>query len=253
MLWHRTQNAARASATHGLDSQLEAELGYRARELDDVDARNALVESHLGLVKRIARTYARRGGSYDDLIQEGSLALMRAAQTFEPERKVRFSTYAAFWIRSHMQRHMAWLRSHQYAAPASVAYSGGQSRGHAERRTLLRTVSIDAPIGEDSDQTLGNNLASEVGTPEALVSQRQVRRQLRQVILKSLDELGDARAEVVIHKRLLRDDPATLSEIGDELDMSREGARLLELRLIKKMRIIYDGGAEPCERRELYA
>jgi len=239
MMWNRNRKPNRAAAAQGLDRQTEAELGYRARELGDIDARNTLVESHIGLVKRMATSFARRGANFEDLVQEGSLALMRAAQTFEPERNIRFATYSAFWIRSHMQRYLASLRSYQYAAPASVAYSGGQSRGSGGRRKLLRTASLDAPASADSDRSLGDTLASDTRSPEDSFERLESRDKVRVALMQAYEDLDDQRAAVVIEKRLLSDDPATLAEIGKELDLSREGARLLELRLIKRMKTAF--------------
>jgi len=219
--------------------QHEAELGYRARALDDVEARNWLVVNHLPLVRRMANAFARRGAEYEDLVQEGSLALMRAARTFEPERCICFATYGAYWIRSYMQRHLASLRSYQYAAPASIAYSGGRSRGRASPRQLLQTVSLDQPVSAGSQYPLGDNLAGDASTPEELVGRWQARDQVRRALGTALNDLEDDRGAVVINKRLLSNDPATLAEIGSELHLSREGARLLEQRLVKRMKVVF--------------
>jgi RNA polymerase primary sigma factor len=234
MMWNRKSNNSRPEL--GLDKETETELVLRVREKGDTKARNRLVESHLGLVKRMAAAFARRGANFEDLVQEGSLALMRAAETFEPDRNVRFATYAAYWIRSHMQRYLASLRSHQYAAPASVAYSGGKSRGNAGQRQLLRTASLDAPIVGESSRSLGDTLPSELDNPELVFERSESRDQVRLALRDAYSDLDDRRARIVIEKRLLADDPSTLADIGKELDLSREGARLLELRLIKRMR-----------------
>ena len=222
----------------GLDRVTEAKLATLVREKGDNAARNTLVESHLGLVKRMASGFSRRGANFDDLVQEGNLALMCAAQTFEPERGIRFATYSAFWIRSHMQRYLASLRSHQYGAPASVAYSGGQSRGEGGKRRLVRTASLDAPMSADSGQTLGESLAGDLATPEENVGDSESRQRVRQALAKAYKELDDERAGVLIQKRLLTEEPSTLAEIGRELDLSREGVRLLELRLMKRVRSV---------------
>jgi RNA polymerase primary sigma factor len=234
-MWNR-KRPSQTSHPQGLDRETEAKLAVLARDHGDDTARNRLVESHLGLVKRMASAFARRGANFDDLVQEGNMALMRAAQTFEPERNIRFATYAAYWIRSHMQRYLASLRSHQYGAPASVAYSGGMSRGGQGRRRLVRTASLDAPLSADGTQNLVDTLASELNTPEEDVQRAEARKRVRDALAKAFDELDDKRAAIVIKRRLLADDPETLAEIGDELQLSREGARLLELRLIKRVR-----------------
>lgn len=234
MMWNRKNSTPRPEL--GLDKQTETELAQRAREQGDTVARNRLVESHLGLVKRMAAAFARRGANFEDLVQEGSLALMRAAETFEPNRNVRFATYAAYWIRSHMQRYLASLRSHQYAAPASVAYSGGKSRGTAGQRRLLRTASLDAPLGGESPRSLVDTLASELENPESVFERDESRDRVRAALIDAYEGLEDKRAAIVIEKRLLSDSPSTLADIGRELNLSREGARLLELRLIKRMR-----------------
>lgn len=234
-MWNR-KRTPQTSHPQGLDRETEAKLAVLARDHGDDVARNRLVESHLGLVKRMASAFARRGANFDDLVQEGNMALMRAAQTFEPERNIRFATYAAYWIRSHMQRYLASLRSHQYGAPASVAYSGGMSRGGQGRRRLVRTASLDQPLSADGNQNLVDTLASELNTPEEDVQRAEARTRVRDALAKAFDELDDKRAAIVIKRRLLADDPETLAEIGDELNLSREGARLLELRLIKRVR-----------------
>ncbi|MBN2359166.1 MAG: sigma-70 family RNA polymerase sigma factor [Deltaproteobacteria bacterium] len=235
-MWNRKGQQKNPAPGRGLDRRTEAELAARARDHGDIEARNLLVESHLGLVRRMATAFARRGASFEDLVQEGGLALMRAAQTFEPERNLRFATYAAYWIRSHMQRYLASLRSYQYAAPASVAYSGGHSRGSAGARRLLRTTSLDAPVDSASDHALIDSIRSELGTPEETFERIESRDRVRRALVKAYRAIEDDRAAVVIERRLLSDDPATLAEIGRALDLSREGARLLELRLIHRMR-----------------
>lgn len=233
-MWNRKRSTS--TSKMGLDRETEAQLAMAARDQGDDLARNRLVESHLGLVKRMASAFARRGANFEDLVQEGNLALMRAAQTFEPERNIRFATYAAFWIRSNMQRYLASLRSHQYAAPASVAYSGGYSRGNTSRRRLLRTASLDAKLKDDSQQTLGDSLASELNSPSENFERVETRQRVREALAKAYTDMGDERAALVIEKRLLAEDPSTLAEIGRELNLSREGARLLELRLMKRVR-----------------
>jgi len=236
-MWNRKRQPSNSDSKRGLDRATESDLAIRAREHGDIQARNALVESHMGLVKRMATAFARRGASFEDLVQEGGLALMRAAQTFEPERNIRFATYAAYWIRSHMQRYLASLRSYQYAAPASVAYTGGHTRGAEGVRRLLRTTSLDAPVGSDSDRTMIDTIQAEQSTPEESVERVESRDRVRNALVKAYEEIADDRAAVVIKRRLLSDDPATLAEIGEALDLSREGARLLELRLIRKMKL----------------
>ena len=236
-MWNRKRQAGQSNSKRGLDRETEAELATRAREHNDIQARNILVESHMGLVKRMATAFARRGASFEDLVQEGGLALMRAAQTFEPERNIRFATYAAYWIRSHMQRYLASLRSYQYAAPASVAYTGGHTRGAEGVRRLLRTASLDAPVNSETERTMIDTIQSDLGTPEEAVERVESRDRVRDALVKAYTEIEDDRAAVVIKRRLLSDDPATLAEIGKALDLSREGARLLELRLIRKMKL----------------
>ena len=100
----------------------------------------------------------------------------------------------------------------------------------------MRTASLDAPTGGDVDRPLRDTLASDVSTPEDSVERQESRTKVRDALVRAFEELDDQRAAVVIRKRLLSDDPATLAEIGKELDLSREGARLLELRLIKRMK-----------------
>jgi DNA-directed RNA polymerase sigma subunit (sigma70/sigma32) len=82
----------------------EAALATRIQRSGDVDARNALVLANLGLVHLLANQMRRQGIRYDDLVQEGTLGLLRATETFDPTRNVRFSTYCVYWIRAKIQR-----------------------------------------------------------------------------------------------------------------------------------------------------
>lgn len=94
--------ATQQIATEAPD-QIEAELAQRIRDEGCIESRNALVERNMGLVRAIAREFTHMGARYDDLVAEGNMALLRAADRFDPERGVRFGSYAATWIRHAMR------------------------------------------------------------------------------------------------------------------------------------------------------
>src|SRR5439155_5942595 len=82
----------------------EIELATRVQTSGDIDARNTLVMSNIGLVHLVANQFCRPPLRYDDLVQEGTMGLIRATETFEPNRGIRFSTYSVYWIRAKIQR-----------------------------------------------------------------------------------------------------------------------------------------------------
>jgi len=92
-----------------LTAEDEKALAERIQTWGDVDARNALVLANLGLVHLVANQMRRNGIRYEDLVQEGTLGLLRATETFEPHRNVRFSTYCVYWIRAKIQRYLQRL------------------------------------------------------------------------------------------------------------------------------------------------
>jgi len=219
-----------------LEREAEAALVLRFRDQGDTQARDTLVRYHLRMARSFARHYARHGSSFDDLVQEASLALLRAAESFDPGRSVRFSTYAAYWIRARLQRAVAKWRSHAYTAPAYLAYATNASKVAGRAQNLRPTLSLDAPADNDGGASLADKVPTTAESVEQQVAGREARTHLRRAMAKAIDQLGDARVTVLCQRRLLSEEPVTLEVLGEELHLSREGVRNLETKLVRQIK-----------------
>ena len=247
----------------------ERELARRA-EAGDADAAGRLIASHLRFVIKIARRYRGSGLPMSDLIQEGTVGLIRAVRRFNPDRGVRLSTYAMWWIRSAIQDHVmhSWslvrmgttnaqkaliLRLRQVTAEfiggaeglsdeitARLAKSFGATAN--EVATLARRLaggdwSLDQPMaGPDGDQrTWMDCLTSDAPTPEQAVAEASERRFVSEIVGKALAMLPP-REQLVIRKRYFEDVRQTFEAIGRELGVSKDRVRQLETRALAKLR-----------------
>lgn len=247
----------------------ERELARRA-EAGDADAAGRLIASHLRFVIKIARRYRGSGLPMSDLIQEGTVGLIRAVRRFNPDRGVRLSTYAMWWIRSAIQDHVmhSWslvrmgttnaqkamiLRLRQMTAEliggaeglsdeitARLAKSFGATAN--EVATLARRLaggdwSLDQPMaGPDGDQrTWMDCLTSDAPTPEQAVAEASERRFVSEIVGKALAMLPP-REQLVIRKRYFEDVCQTFEAIGRELGVSKDRVRQLETRALAKLR-----------------
>jgi len=223
----------------------EALLGYRIQTWGDIDARNALVLANLGLVHLVANQMRRAGIRYEDLVQEGTLGLLRATETFEPDRGVRFSTYCVYWIRAKIQRLLQ--RQDRDDTPSIVGAEMETLEGGRRRRPRSRAVSLDAPVGvsaEGDDRTVGDLVTDEHEDPEDASVRAERDRAVDRVLVDIAAELGDPRLKTIIERRLLADEPETLAVLGDRLNLSREGARLLENKVLRLARQRLDAFSE---------
>jgi RNA polymerase sigma factor (sigma-70 family) len=223
----------------------EALLGYRIQTWGDIDARNALVLANLGLVHLVANQMRRAGIRYEDLVQEGTLGLLRATETFEPDRGVRFSTYCVYWIRAKIQRLLQ--RQDRDDSPSIVGAEMETLEGGRRRRPRSRAISLDAPVGvstDGDDRTVGDLVTDDNEDPEDATIRFERDRAVDRVLTDIAAELGDPRLKTIIEKRLLADEPETLAVLGDRLNLSREGARLLENKVLKLARQRLDAFSE---------
>ncbi len=249
----------------------ERELARRA-DAGDADAASRLIASHLRFVIKIARRYRGSGLPMSDLIQEGTVGLIRAVRRFNPDRGVRLSTYAMWWIRAAIQDHVvhSWslvrmgttnaqkamiLRLRQVTAEliggaeglsdditARLAKSFGATAN--EVATLARRLaggdwSLDQPMagpGGDGDQrTWMDCLASDAPTPEQAVAEASERRFVSEIVGKALAMLPP-REQLVIRKRYFEEVRQTFEAIGRELGVSKDRVRQLETRALAKLR-----------------
>ena len=244
-----------------LTAEQETELA-RAAQAGDEDARRHLSEANLRLVVSVAKRYAGRGLPFLDLIQEGNLGLMKAAEKFEPERGFKFSTYATWWIRQSITRAIAdqgrtiRIPVHLVESINRVKKTAGdllRKNGReptveeiavrldmepARVRELLQLaqdpISLETPVGDEEDAHLEDFIQDEeAGVPVDEAGRQLLRRELFSV-LKSLTP----REERVIALRFgLEDGRArTLEELGKVFNVSRERVRQIEATALRKLR-----------------
>jgi RNA polymerase primary sigma factor len=237
-----------------LTHEEELDLGRRARS-GDARARERLIEKNLRLVVSVAKKYRGYGLPFEDLIQEGNIGLMKAAERFDPELGNRFSTYATWWIRqaigraiedkgrtirlpAHAQdkvRKAARTRNELSAtlgrepADEEVAMKLGWTvrEVRAFAGLLVDVFSLDRPVRGKDDSTELDDFVEDEQASE--VAEAVIRDMENTRLKESMGEMS-ARERYVLVRRYGLDDrePATLAEVGNELDVTRERVRQLQ-------------------------
>jgi RNA polymerase sigma-32 factor len=253
-----------------LEREHEHELAVRWRKKDDVQALHELISSYRRLVIAMAARFKHYGLPMGDLIQEGNIGLLQAAERFEPERNVRFSTYATWWIRAAIQdyvlRNWSIVRTGTTAAQKSLFFNLRRLRakieGREEREGLnnrnrkeiakelnVRVQDVEAmearlsgsdqslntPIGEKGDDEWQTLLHDERPGPEDVVIGAKDAETRSQWLQEALDELNE-RERTIISERHLGQEVVTLETLGKQLGISKERVRQLESRAMGKMK-----------------
>lgn len=269
-----TQRANRRFINQSMRSPLltrerEFELARRWRYQEDEEALHELVNAYTRLVISIGSKFRNYGLPMSDLVQEGNIGLMQAASRFEPEREVRFSTYASWWIRSAMQdfvlRNWSIVRTGTTAAQKSLFFNlrrmrakiaqdsdgwlsqSGKEQVAKELRVQFHEVaememrlsasdqSLNATIGESSEDEWQDFLSDENPNPEDVVLEMRDNETRSRWLSQALSELS-ARERTIISERRLREDSVTLEELGKELGISKERVRQIEHKALQKLR-----------------
>ena len=252
-----------------LEREEELELARRWRDDGDEAALHQLTTAYMRLVIAVAAKFRRYGLPFSDLIQEGNIGLMKAAGRFEPERDVRFSTYATWWIRSCIQdyvlRNWSIVRTGTTSAQKTLFFNlrrlraligdvGSSSLTPANRTKVAEALrvgehdvdamaarlsasdrSLNAPYGEDGDGEWMDLLADDRPAPETVVMDSHDSAQRSEWLADAIGGLSE-REQLIIRERRLREDGVTLERLGVRLGISKERVRQIEHAALTKLR-----------------
>src|SRR5580692_11424269 len=252
-----------------LTLERELELSRAWREKGDRDALKNLVGSHLRLVVKIARGFTGYGLPLADLVAEGNVGLMQAAEKYDPERGFRFATYAMWWIRAAIQEYVlhSWslVKVGTTAAQKKLFFNLRKLKGRMDeleqgdlpqsavttiateldvpefevvemnRRLGGADTSLNALVGTDADSEWLDLLPDERPSHETVIADRDEFQQRKEQLGAALKVLNRRERDIIVERRL-KDEPSTLEELSHRYAVSRERIRQIEVRAIEKLR-----------------
>ncbi len=251
-----------------LTQENEYMLARAWREHGDTDAAHQLVTSHLRLVAKIAMGYRGYGLPLGELISEGNVGMMQAVKRFDPDKGFRLATYAMWWIRASIQEYVlrSWslVKMGTTAAQKKLFFNLRRIKGQIEaieegdlkpenvaeiarrlgvsedevismnRRLTAPDSSLNAPLRDESDSEWQDMLVDEDMDQEERLAERDELSLRQQLLMDAMSVLND-REKHILTERRLRDDPATLEDLSQQYDISRERVRQIEVRAFEKL------------------
>ena len=273
-----TSISRKAMKAELLDAETELELAYAWRDKRDEKALHRLINAYMRLAISMAAKFKRYGAPMNDLIQEAGLGLMKAADKFDPDRGVRFSTYAVWWIKASIQdyvmRNWSMVRTGSTSNQKSLFFNMRRVQAQLEREATQRGEQLDrhqlhqlvatevgVPVNDvemmdgrlaGSDYSLNATqsvedegrewidlLEDESDQAKECFEEHHDTDKLRSWLLHALNGLTD-RERLIIRERKLREDGRTLESLGVELGLSKERVRQVEAAAFGKMRKFFE-------------
>lgn len=246
----------------------EFQLARDWRDKEDVEAAHKLVTSHLRLVAKIAMGYRGYGLPVSELISEGNIGMMQAVKRFDPDKGFRLATYAMWWIRAAIQEYIlhSWslVKMGTTAAQKKLFFNLRRLKGQMQaiddgdlspeqvskiattlnvpeqdvvqmnRRLAAPDHSLNAPMRVDGEGEWQDWLEDDRETQETVLADRQEYGKRAHLLRDAMKGLNDRERHILVERRL-KDEPATLEELSQKYNISRERVRQIEVRAFEKL------------------